>query len=104
MGCSKFKGQTNVHLQMHIRDKSVNSANVLILIHASAQMTQRKVSRMEVLECLRKGFLKRKPEIDVDHGSLRCRMEHYIAGRNCMAIVALSDESADLIVVTVMSA
>lgn len=103
MGCKKFVNQTNTHLQTHIRSKAENSANVIVVTHASDQMNERKVSRIEVLECLRKGMISRKPEVD-DKDSLRCRMEHYIAGRNCMAIVALCDEAADLIIVTVMTA
>lgn len=103
MGHKKFAKQSNVQLQKYIRVQAANSANVVILTHASSQMVVRKVSRMEVIECLRNGMIGRTPEPD-DKGSLRCRMEHFIAGRNCMAIVALSDEAADLIIVTVMTA
>lgn len=103
MGYKKFAKQTNIQLQKHIRAQAENSANVVILIHASDQMKARKVSRIEVIECLRSGMISRAPVPD-EQGSLRCRMEHYVAGRNCMAMVALSDEAADLIVVTVMTA
>ena len=104
MGWLNFEGKDNAQLQQHIRTKSINSANVIIVTHASAQMKVRFVSRLEVLECLRKGVIDRTPEPDLERGTLRCRMEHYIAGRNCMAIAALCDEAADLIVVTVMTA
>lgn len=103
MGYAKFAKQTNIQLQKHIRTQAANSANVVIVTHASSQMVARKVNRMEVIECLRNGMIGRTPAPD-EQGSLRCRMEHFIAGRNCMAIVALSDEAADLIIVTVMTA
>ena len=103
MGYKKFGNKSKSQLQRHIRAQAENSSNVVILIHASVQMKARFVSRLEVLECLRNGVIVRTPEPDLQHDALRCRMEHYIGGRNCMAIVSLRDEAADLIVVTVMT-
>jgi hypothetical protein len=66
-------------------------------------MLQRSVSDWEVFECLRSGVIQRPPALDKKTGSLRCRMEHFGAGRNLAVIVALDDEDPHVIVVTVMT-
>ena len=43
------------------------------------------------------------PDVGQKTGSLRCRMEHFGAGRNLAVIAALDDEDPDVIVVTVMT-
>jgi hypothetical protein len=35
-------------------------------------------------------------------GTLECRMERYVAGRECGVVVALDDDNPHLLVVTVM--
>ncbi len=46
--------------------------------------------------------MRRLPEPDTRHGSLVCRMEHFVAGRELAAAVALSDEEPGVVVVTVI--
>ena len=74
---------------------------MVLVSHARQRMRLRKVSLNEVLEVLRKGAIRRMPEPNLTKGSLECRMEFYVAGRDCAVIVALSDEQPDLLVVTV---
>ena len=64
-------------------------------------MRLRKVSAMEVFECIRNGVIRRAPEISGDGESLECRMERYVAGRDLAVIVALCDEDPDAVLVTV---
>ncbi|MGH8759519.1 MAG: DUF4258 domain-containing protein [Burkholderiales bacterium] len=102
MGYANFGAKTSLQLQRHIRTISANTSSIVITIHASARMKDRRVSRGEVFECLRHGVIRKIPEPDLAKGSLTCRMEHYIAGRDCAVVVALADETPDVIVVTVM--
>ena len=104
MGYEQFRTKSLPQLQKHIRTTSGDSSSIVILKHASVRMNQRQISRLEVFECLRKGVIRRVPEPDLKRGTLNCRMEHYLAGRDCMVIVALYDQRPDLIVVTVMTA
>jgi len=101
MGLDKWSTKSTPQLQKHIRNLARDSAKVAIVLHASVRMRERKISRIEVLECLRQGVIRQTPEPDLKKGDLRCRMEHYVAGRDIAAIVSLSDECPDLLVVTV---
>jgi len=46
-------------------------------------------------------LIHRTPEPNMAKGSLECRMEMYVAGRDCAVVVALADENPNLLVVTV---
>lgn len=103
MGYSSFIKKSNAQLAKHIRTIAKNTASVFITDHAKIRMRQRKVSSEEVLQCLQLGQILREPEVNHQKGSLECRMERYVAGRNLGVIVALLDENPDAIVVTVFS-
>lgn len=90
-------------LQRRIRDLSKDSANVFLSRHAKARMVSRKIGHATVMDCLRKGSLRRQPEPNTDRGSLECRMERYSGGLNVGVVVALSDEDPSLVVVTVIN-
>jgi len=98
-----FHDMTNSQLQAHIRRSAKDSSRVVFVPHAHERMIQRSVSDWEVFECLRSGVIQRPPTLDKKTGSLRCRMEHFGAGRNLAVIAALDDEDLDVIVVTVMT-
>jgi hypothetical protein len=66
------------------------------------RMRQRRISRDMVVEVLRKGRLTREPEPNLRFGSLQCRMERYMAGRQIAVIVAIADHLPGLLVVTVI--
>lgn len=102
MGYAHFAKLSKPQLQKHIRTAAKDSAAVFILAHAKARMRQRKVTLHEVLEILRCGVIQKTPEPNPAKGSLECRMEFYVAGRNCAAVVALDDDNPKLLVVTVM--
>lgn len=103
MGYQTLQKKSLPQLIRHIRTVAQNSSAVLFTQHVSVQMRKRKVSGAEVLECLRHGTVRRVPEPNPGKGSLECRMERYVAGRELAVIVALCDEDPDLVVVTVFS-
>lgn len=86
-----------------IRDRSVNTANILMTDHARKRMKERRITLAMVYEVLRKGNLPREPELNLRHASLECRMERYLEGREIAVIVALDLDATDLLVVTVMN-
>jgi hypothetical protein len=63
---------------------------------------QRQVSLALLFDVLRKGVVRRPAEPDLRHGSLVCRLEHFVAGRQLAAAVALSDDDPGVLVVTVI--
>ena len=44
-----------------------------------------------VLECLRRGSVRRPPEQNIKTGWYECRMERYTGGKNVAVVVALED-------------
>ncbi len=102
MGYAVFGAKSTTQLQRHIRTVAKDSAAIFVLKHAKARMKERKISILEVYEILRSGLLQRTPEPNPSKGTLECRMERYVAGRNCAAVVALDDDNPNLLVVTVM--
>ena len=79
-------GWSKSQWQKYIR----TSTQVAFTEHALTRMRQRQVSRAEALEILKKGIIRMEPEPNIRHGTLECRMEYYVAGRN-LALVAAVD-------------
>ncbi|WP_332774882.1 DUF4258 domain-containing protein [Polaromonas sp.] len=102
MGYAVFGKLSKSQIQKHIRTIAKDSSKVFLVPHTKARMKERKVTIHEVYEILRCGLIRRTPEPNPSKGSLECRMELYVAGRNCAAVVALDDDNPDLLVVTVM--
>lgn len=101
MGYDVFSRKSIPQIQRHIRSSAIDSGVVFLSKHAKAQMRTRKVNISEVLDVLRNGTIRRQPEPNVSKGSLECRMEWFVGGRDCAVVVALDDENPDLLVVTV---
>lgn len=101
MGCEKFRKKSEAQLARHIRSVAKDSSSVFFTKHVKVRMVQRKVSTLEVLECVRNGVIRRVPELNDDTGSLECQMERYVAGRELSVIVALCDDDPDIVLVTV---
>jgi predicted nucleic acid-binding Zn ribbon protein len=101
MGYGNFEKKSLPQLAKHIRAVSKNTALVFITVHAKTRMTQRRVSDQEIYACLQMGSISRPPEPNEAMGTLECRMERYIAGRNLAVVAAISDEEPDVIVITV---
>lgn len=100
MGYEVFASKSVQQLQRHIRSTAAHTELVVLLPHAKQRMQTRKVTVNEVFEVLRKGIIHRTPEPNLAKGSLECRMERYVAGRDCAVVVALADENPNMLVVT----
>jgi hypothetical protein len=85
-----------------IRDRATDTANVLLTVHARKRMKERRITLAMVYEVLRRGNLHREPEINLRYGTLECRMERYVEGRDIAVVVAFGTDAAGLPVVTVM--
>jgi hypothetical protein len=85
---------TKKQWEMLIRHMAAESGNILFTRHAEARMRERHITRLQVMEVLRNGLIKREPEPDMKTGDTQCRMEWLVAGRNIGAVVALKDQSA----------
>jgi hypothetical protein len=89
-------------LQRLIRARAEDSAQIAFTHHVLLRMKQRHIVRMEVMEVLRKGLLHRQPEPNSLRGSLECRMQRFMAGRELAVVVALNDADPTLVVVTAL--
>jgi hypothetical protein len=86
-----------------IRHLAVESESVFFTRHALARMRERQITRLQVLEVLQRGVIRREPEPDIKTGHTLCRMERAITGRNIGVVLALEDASAGAgIVVTAL--
>ena len=74
----------------------------MFTVHALTRMKQRQVTRLMVLEVLRLGKLRRTPEPNAAKGTLECRMEYFLAGRDIAVVAAVAPDNPEVIVVTVM--
>lgn len=89
-------------LQSHIRTVSRDSSRVAFTNHVLLRMKERRITRDLALEVLRKGLLIREPEPNLARGSIECRMEKFMTGRDIGIVVALRDDDPDLLVITAM--
>ena len=90
-------------LEKHIRALAMDEANVTVSSHARQRMVERDIQPIELFECLRNGRIRQPAEPNLALGSLECRMECFVDGRTVIACVAVSDDYAGTIVVTVMT-
>lgn len=65
-------------------------------------MKERHILRVEALEVLRLGRLRQRPEPNLVNGTLECRMQRFLAGRELGVVVALGDDMPGVIVVTAL--
>lgn len=93
---------SRTQLQAHIRAVAAGSGRVYFTEHALGRMKKRHLSREVVLTVLTRGRLIRTPEWNRIKGNLECRMEYYAVGMDIAAVVAVSDDDPDLIVITAM--
>jgi hypothetical protein len=89
-------------LERHIRQSSVQSANIAFVKHAWEQMRARHVNRSMVMEVLRKGRMHKPLEPDMRFTGLKCRMEHFVSGMNVAVVVAVEYPQPGLTVITVI--
>ncbi|MDK9713940.1 MAG: DUF4258 domain-containing protein [Sulfuritalea sp.] len=88
--------------QRFIRETAKDCARVVFTAHAEQRMRLRRISHAMALEVLRKGLLRRTPEPNMRHGTMECRMEYYVAGRNLGVVSAVVEADPDLVVITAM--
>lgn len=89
-------------LQRHIHWLARDSASVMFTEHVLSRMKQRRILPVEVLDVLRQGRIARTPEPNVARGSLECRMQRFLAGRELAVVAAVSDAYPGVVVVTAM--
>lgn len=89
-------------MERHIRERALNTANVLLTDHARKRMRERRITLAMVYDVLRKGILVREPEPSLRHEALECRMERYVEGRDIGVVVAFEIDATGLPVITVM--
>jgi hypothetical protein len=89
-------------LQRLVRERSRDSSMVFLTVHCRVRMRQRHITWALLLDVLAHGHIRRTPEPDLRHNGLVCRMEHFVAGRDLAAAVALSDDEPGVLVVTVI--
>ena len=89
-------------IERQIRERTQNTANVLLTDHARKRMRERRITLAMVYDVLRKGILVREPEPSLRHEALECRMERYIEGRDIGVVVAFKFDATGLPVITVM--
>ena len=90
-------------IERFIGEAAQDGPRILFTRHARLRMLQRHVSRAMVRDVLRRGRLARVPEPNLRFGSLECRMERYVAGRQIAVVVALANDNPFVLVVTVIN-
>ena len=70
--------------------------------HARTRMAQRGIVIAMVLDCLRRGVIRRPPEQNIKTGWYECRMERYTGGKNVAVVAAVEEANPSVIVVTVI--
>ena len=90
------------NLENHIMLSAVDSANVVFTTHARLRMRQRYINDPMVLDVLRNGIMTSKPEPDMKHTGLKCRMLRYAAGVQVAVVVYVEYPAKNLLVVTVI--
>ena len=89
-------------LEKHIKLSAVDSAHVVFTNHARLRMRQRYINDLMVIDVLRNGIMAPKPEPDMKHTGLKCRMQRYVAGVQVAVVVYVEYPATDLVIVTVM--
>ena len=87
-----------------VRRLAQDSGAVFTTDHANKRMVQRKVTRVQVIECLLKGVITEGPALDIK-GSWKFTVSRAVCGDALNAVVALDrdvDKSKVVIVVTVI--
>ncbi len=93
---------SSAQIERLIGETARDAERVVFTHHARVRMGQRQITRDMVVEVMRKGHLAREPEPNLRFGTLECRMERYMAGRQIAVILALADNQPGLLVVTVI--
>lgn len=85
---------TKNQLETLIRHLAIDSGSVFFTRHALVRMRERQITRLQVLEVLQRGVIRREPEPDLKTGHTLCQMERAVTGRKIGVVLALEDASA----------
>ena len=102
MAAKSVFGLSLIEVERLVRRRASLTANVRLTTHVLARMKQRHIAREEIYDVLRQGRLVRPPEPNAAMGSLECRMQRFMAGRELAVVAAISDDDPMVIVVTAM--
>ena len=89
-----------IEVERLVRKQATVNANVRLTNHALARMRLRHITREEVFLVLCRGKLSKIPETNLTLGSLECRMQRFMAGRELAVVAAISDDDPTVVVVT----
>ena len=93
---------TNSAFEKQIHALARDTQAIRLTIHARTRMEQRVITLPMVLECLRRGVIRRPPEQNLKTGWYECRVERYTAGKNVAVVAAVDEAEPSIIVVTVI--
>ncbi len=93
---------TTSAFETHIRRLALDTESIRFTVHARSRMAQRGIAVAMVLDCLRRGAIRRPPEQNIKTGWYECRMERYTGGKNVAVVAAVEEANPSVIVVTVI--
>ena len=88
--------------EKHIRGLAPEARSVRFIVHAQTRMEQRAITVPMVLECLRRGVIRRPPGRSIYTGWYECRLERYTAGKSVAVVAAVDEDDPTVIIVTVI--
>jgi hypothetical protein len=86
--------------QERIRDIAWDSDRVIFTNHAEERMEERGISRPEVLEALRGGYVDESPKEEFA-GEWKCKVTSKLRGRTAGVVTIVVDARSKLVIVTV---
>jgi hypothetical protein len=86
-----------------VRKRAALTANVRLTKHVLVRMKLRHIAREEVYDVLCHGRLVRPPEPNPLTGSLECRMQRFMSGRELAVVAAIADDDPAVVVVTAIA-
>lgn len=92
------------NLRRKIVQVASDSSRVFITVHATKQMRKRQVSRQQVLDVCRRGYVAEPAHRNI-HGNWQCTLQYLTSGDLVRVAVALETESngESVVVITVMN-
>lgn len=90
---------TEVAAKRLLAQISVDSANVIFTGHAVKQMKKRRITRIQVLNCLKKGSITEAPCLD-HRGMWKATIERRTCGESIGCAVAINASEHNCVVIT----
>jgi hypothetical protein len=78
---------------------ATDNGNVIFTDHAIAQMKRRRITRLQVINCLKRGVITESPCLDL-HGLWKLTIERYASGENVGCAAAIDNSKHKSIVIT----